>query len=95
MTIPTRFLQDRALPGRALGLIAAWAIAFATFGRAETPAAFASPDLLPIRFEQRIGATVPLDVALRDDEGTTRPLSAYIAGKPVVLLFGYARCPQL
>lgn len=48
-----------------------------------------------VRFEQRIGEKIPLDVTLTDTTGASRRLGEYFHGQPVVLFFGYARCPQL
>lgn len=48
-----------------------------------------------VRFEQRIGEKLPLAVTLTDTAGVSRQLSDYFHGQPVVLFFGYARCPQL
>ncbi len=48
-----------------------------------------------VRFEQRLGATLPLAAEFVDTEGTQHPLRDFFHGRPVVLYFGYARCPQL
>lgn len=48
-----------------------------------------------VRFEQRLGQPLPLSVAFRDASGNMHRLGDYFHGKPVVLYFGYARCPQL
>ena len=36
-----------------------------------------------------------MTAVFRDTEGQVQPLGAWFRGKPVVLWFGYARCPQL
>src|SRR4051812_43615012 len=46
-------------------------------------------------FTQRLGATLPRDVAFTDARGKPHLLRDYFHGRPVVLYFGYARCPQL
>lgn len=51
--------------------------------------------LEPVRFEQRIGATLPLDVSVRDDTGAEKTLRSCFNARPVVLIFGYTRCPEL
>jgi protein SCO1/2 len=56
--------------------------------RAEAPPA-------GVGFEQRIGARLPLATALVDAAGGRHALGEFFHGKPVVLYFGYARCPQL
>jgi protein SCO1/2 len=63
-------------------------------------AASAQPLALPAppraALEQRMGATVPLDVATLDEGGRRHRLGDAIDGtKPVVLVAGYYRCPQL
>lgn len=48
-----------------------------------------------VKFEQRIGNRLPLTTLFRDSAGQAHVLGDYFRGKPVVLYFGYARCPQL
>jgi protein SCO1/2 len=48
-----------------------------------------------VRFEQRIGEKLPLGTLFTDTQGGRHPLGDYFHGRPVVLYFGYARCPQL
>lgn len=48
-----------------------------------------------VSFEQRLGETLPLDARFRDTDGNERALGGWFKDKPVVLWFGYARCPQL
>jgi protein SCO1 len=55
----------------------------------------AAPAETAIRFEQRIGAQLPLDQTFTDTSGASRRLGDFFHGQPVVLYFGYARCPQL
>jgi len=46
--------------------------------------------------EQRIGARVPLDIAVMDETGHPQQLSQVVDGtRPVLLVPGYYRCPQL
>ena len=46
--------------------------------------------------EQRIGATLPLDLRVLDEHGDHHRLSDFIDGnRPVLLVAGYYRCPQL
>lgn len=62
-----------------------------------TGIAFAQSSGVPagVGFEQRIGAKLPLDTTWRDTSGTPRRLGEFFRNQPVVLYFGYARCPQL
>lgn len=49
-----------------------------------------------VAFEQRIGEKLPLALTFTDTSGASRQLGEFFrAGQPVVLYFGYARCPQL
>lgn len=48
-----------------------------------------------ITIEQRLNATVPLDVPFRDEQGTPVKLGDYFHGKPVLLVPVYYTCPML
>lgn len=48
-----------------------------------------------VAFDQRIGSQLPLDTVYRDDTGRAVRLGDYFGQQPVVLIFGYSRCPQL
>lgn len=49
----------------------------------------------PPIFEQRIGDQLPLETMLRDEAGRARALGSIFHGRPVLVIFGYYRCPQL
>jgi protein SCO1/2 len=49
----------------------------------------------PARFEQRIGGQMPLAALLVDEAGNSVPLGRSFGSRPVLLLFGYYKCPQL
>ena len=49
----------------------------------------------PARYEQRIGARLPLATPLADELGRSAPLGGIFADRPVLLVFGYYKCPQL
>jgi protein SCO1/2 len=53
------------------------------------------PALRDVGWEQRIGAKLPLDVALRDEAGREVRLADYFGRRPVVLAFVYYECPML
>src|SRR5579872_2413519 len=53
------------------------------------------PILQNVRYEQRLDNQVPLNLAFRDESGKAVHLSDYFAGKPVVLILAYYRCPML
>lgn len=46
-------------------------------------------------FDQHVGAMLPMRTPLTDDRGNTRTLADIAGGKPLVLAFGYYRCPNL
>lgn len=48
-----------------------------------------------VRYDQRIGESLPLSTEVTDLDGVKHPLRDYFRGRPVVLYFGYANCPQL
>jgi protein SCO1/2 len=47
------------------------------------------------KIDQRLEAQVPLDLTFRDEAGRVKPLREFTAGKPVVLVLAYYRCPRL
>jgi protein SCO1 len=64
---------------------------------AHATAAIPPPPDLParVRIEQRLGAAVPLDLALRDARGRTMRLREVLEGRPALLVLGYYRCNNL
>jgi protein SCO1/2 len=48
-----------------------------------------------VAFEQRIGAKLPLAAEFIDETGARHALGDFFQGQPIVLIFDYARCPQL
>ena len=72
-------------------LLAAWLAA---------PAALAHTTISPaeqaeLRFQQHMGAALPLDAEFRDSAGNAVRLGAFFAGKPVVLVLEYLHCKTL
>ena len=59
------------------------------------------PSLMPgplgdVRFDQNLGASLPLDLAFVDESGRAVTLGDYFDGeRPVVLVFVYYHCPML
>jgi len=54
-----------------------------------------APPLKDIGFDQNLGASVPLDLPLRDEAGKTIHLRDYLGKRPVVLSLVYFDCPML
>jgi protein SCO1/2 len=48
-----------------------------------------------IGFDQKLGASLPLDATFRDETGATVTLGSYFKDKPVILSLAYYRCPML
>jgi protein SCO1/2 len=48
-----------------------------------------------VGFDQRLGETLPLDAALRDETGRAVRLGDYFGRRPVVLSLAYYGCPML
>ena len=59
------------------------------------PAAARPPILKDVGFDQRLGETIPLDIALRDEAGRTVRLRELFGKRPVVLTLVYYECPML
>lgn len=48
-----------------------------------------------VRFEQRMGETIPLDLSFRDSSDAAVQLADYFDDKPVILSLVYFECPML
>ena len=72
-------------------------LALAAVARAAAPDAAARPPLLrDVGLEPHLGASLPLDVPLRDENGDAVTLGRYLDGRrPAVLVFAYYGCPML
>jgi protein SCO1 len=53
------------------------------------------PALREIGFDQHIGRRLPLDTAVRAEDGRSGPLADYFGKRPIVLVFAYYSCPML
>jgi len=60
-----------------------------------TPSGQLPPILNNVRYEQKLDSQVPLNLSFRDESGKQVRLGDYFAGKPVVLILAYYRCPML
>lgn len=79
-------------------MVAAAVVAVLTIGlvvpvpvRAQSPAQV----IQEVKFEQRIGNPLPLELTFRDETGETVQLARYFGKKPVVLALVYYECPML
>jgi protein SCO1/2 len=72
-------------------------LAMAAVARADAPDPAARPPLLrDVGLEPHLGASLPLDVPLRDEDGSPVTLGRYLDGRrPAVLVFAYYGCPML
>ncbi len=75
------------------------ALWFACGAAAAAPPAsqpLALPEPPAAQLAQRLGEQVPLEVAVRDEDGVSRRLADFVDGhRPVLLVPGYYRCPRL
>jgi protein SCO1/2 len=79
-----------------LSFVAALLVALLMVCSVATAQPFALPAPPKAGLDQRIGAQVPLSVEVTDDMGLHRRLADYVDGtRPVLLVPGYYRCPQL
>ncbi|HEY9131957.1 MAG TPA: SCO family protein [Dyella sp.] len=46
-------------------------------------------------YDQRLGASLPMELAVIDAQGRTVPLRAVLHGRPAILALGYFDCPNL
>lgn len=53
------------------------------------------PLLRGVRIEQRLDAQAPLELEFRDEQDHTVRLGDFFAGRPVILVLAYYRCPKL
>lgn len=52
-------------------------------------------DFATVGIEQRLGATVPLNLRLRDESGRKVSLGSVLGERPAILVFAYHECPNL
>jgi protein SCO1/2 len=52
-------------------------------------------NLREVRYDQRLGARVPLGLAFRDEAGRAVKLADYFGRRPVLLVLAYYHCPML
>jgi protein SCO1/2 len=77
-------------------LLALPALAAAQMGPVPPPPRQATPGVLQeIGFDQKLGDTIPLDLAFKDETGKDVRLGDYFGRKPVVLSLVYYECPML
>jgi len=77
-------------------LLALPALASAQMGPVPPPPMAATPGVLQeVGFDQKLGDTIPLDLAFKDETGKDVKLGDYFGKKPVVLSLVYYQCPML
>jgi len=90
---PVLDLWRLALP-LALGL--ATVPSFAQTGRQERPDYATGPGVLAkVKYEQKPGAQLPLDLEFRDEDGKPVRLRDLLADRPIILNLVYYECPML
>src|SRR5690349_2359993 len=63
--------------------------------RMERPDQQVPKDLANIEIIPKLGASVPLDVELKDGEGRPVRLSKFAGDKPILMVLAYYECPML
>ena len=48
-----------------------------------------------VKFDQKLGAQIPLDLVFRDEEGREAPLASHLGRRPAVLALVFHSCPLL
>lgn len=89
--------MTRALLTLAAAVLAAPALAqnVGSYGKAPMPGDRGAVVPENVDYEQKLGATVPLDLELYDHHAEPVTLRQITAGKPTVLVMAYMRCPRL
>ncbi|MSR28670.1 MAG: SCO family protein [Phycisphaerales bacterium] len=65
-------------------------------GEAPIVADGVAPEMEGVDITEHLGGSVPLDLALMNDDGTQTTMGALLAaGRPVMLHLGYYKCPML
>lgn len=77
-----------------LGLLLALALA-ASSARADAPAPTPGSITKDVGFDQKLGARVPLDLTLIDEQGREVALAEFFGKRPVILNLVYYQCPML
>jgi protein SCO1 len=91
-------VRNEATPShRRLSAFALAAVIAAGAAHADSvvPASAMPGELREVRYDQRLGERVPLDLAFRDEMGRAVKLGDYFGERPVLLVLAYYRCPML
>jgi len=73
-----------------MGLVAILSLAIITQSRS-----LSKLELLNLKFEQKTGSQIPLDLSFLDEDSQSVRLTQYLGSRPVILLLGYLQCPML
>ncbi|MBW3541713.1 MAG: SCO family protein [Planctomycetes bacterium] len=79
----------------AIALVAAAAVALAVAAQGGDRAAASGDPLRDVGIDPQLGATLPINLSLRDSDGTSLRLADCFRGRPVVLQLVYYECPML
>ncbi len=81
---------------RTLALLCLLSVAaFPAPAQTQTTASELPVQLEDVGIDQRLGETIPADIALRDEQGNDVLLGDYFGDKPVILSLVYYECPML
>ena len=89
--------RARRVAARAIArAVVAAAAALLMLGAPPVRAHQLSPEELSrVRFDQRLGEQIPLDLPFRDETGREAPLRSYFGPRPMILTLNYYHCPNL
>jgi protein SCO1/2 len=78
-----------------LCLLLALFCCIATAATSEPSSALSDSQLAEIKFDQKLNASISLDLHFRDENGKDVRLGDYFSRRPVILVLGYYGCPML
>src|SRR5690242_660611 len=84
-----------ALAGVAVALSVCCSLELALASIETNASSLTEEALLGIKFDQKVGDQVSLDLTFRDDAGKGVQLGDYFNREPVILVLGYYECPML
>jgi protein SCO1 len=76
-------------------LCLAFLLPLAALAAGPTPGSLTDQSLMQIKFDQKPGSQISMNLPFRDESGKTVRLGDYCGGKPVILVLGYYGCPML
>ena len=76
-------------------LCLAFLLPLAALAEGPTPGSLTDQSLVQIKFDQKPGSRISMNLPFRDESGKSVRLAEYFGEKPVILVLGYYGCPML